>query len=146
MRACCVSAKECLLLDRLDVGDYLCPATLVAGVWSIETEALDDIAIALGEFGCDCLWFANNGKSEIYCSSADWLERNLLRRVETCFPVIEPELAQRVFTEELEYYLRDNCQSWMLNADGSYRKVIQAESEPAFCAQARLLSDLSRKR
>ena len=91
-------------------------------------------------------WFANNGKSEIYCSSADWLERNLLRRVETCFPVIEPELAQRVFTEELEYYLRDNCQSWMLNADGSYRKVIQAESEPAFCAQARLLSDLSRKR
>jgi len=91
-------------------------------------------------------WFANNGKSEIYCSSADWLERNLLRRVETCFPVIEPELAQRVFTEELEYYLRDNCQSWMLNADGSYRKVIQAMSEPAFCAQARLLTDLCRKR
>jgi polyphosphate kinase len=91
-------------------------------------------------------WFANNGKSEIYCSSADWLERNLLRRVETCFPVIEPELAQRVFTEELEYYLRDNCQSWMLNADGSYRKIVRAESEPVFCAQARLLSELCRKR
>ncbi|WP_297799190.1 polyphosphate kinase 1 [Arenimonas sp. GDDSR-1] len=91
-------------------------------------------------------WFGNNGKPEIYCSSADWLERNLLRRVETCFPVLEPELAQRVFTEELEYYRRDNCQSWMLNADGSYSKIVRSDDEPVFCAQAQLLSELCRKR
>jgi polyphosphate kinase len=91
-------------------------------------------------------WFGNNGKPEIYCSSADWLERNLLRRVETCFPVLDPEHARRVFTEELEYYLRDNCQSWMLNADGSYRKIVPQDSEAVFCAQARLLSELCRKR
>ena len=41
-------------------------------------------------------WFANAGDPELYCSSADWMERNLLRRVETCFPIIDPELAARV--------------------------------------------------
>ena len=41
-------------------------------------------------------WFANDGEPELFCSSADWLERNLLRRVETCFPVLDPDLAERV--------------------------------------------------
>ena len=91
-------------------------------------------------------WFGNNGKSEIYCSSADWLERNLLRRVETCFPVLEPELAARVFKEELEYYLRDNAQAWRLLADGSYEKIAPADGEAPFSAQAHLLAKLCRKR
>lgn len=91
-------------------------------------------------------WFGNNGKSEIYCSSADWLERNLLRRVETCFPVLEPELAARVFKEELEYYLRDNAQAWRLLSDGSYEKIAPADGEPPFSAQAHLLAKLCRKR
>ncbi len=91
-------------------------------------------------------WFGNNGKSEIYCSSADWLERNLLRRVETCFPVLEPELAARVFKEELEYYLRDNAQAWRLLADGSYQKIAPADGEAPFSAQAHLLAKLCRKR
>ncbi len=91
-------------------------------------------------------WFGNNGKSEIYCSSADWLERNLLRRVETCFPVLEPELAARVFKEELEYYLRDNAQAWRLLSDGSYEKIAPADGEAPFSAQAHLLAKLCRKR
>ncbi|HWR95388.1 MAG TPA: polyphosphate kinase 1 [Arenimonas sp.] len=91
-------------------------------------------------------WFGNNGKSEIFCSSADWLERNLLRRVETCFPILDPELAERVFKEELEYYLRDNSQSWRLGPDGQYTKILPAEGEPTFSAQAHLLNRLCRKR
>jgi len=91
-------------------------------------------------------WFGNNGKSEIYCSSADWLERNLLRRVETCFPVLEPELAQRVFIEELQYCLKDNVQSWQLGADGKYTKNAPQEGHAPFSAQAHLLSTLCRKR
>jgi len=91
-------------------------------------------------------WFGNNGKSEIDCSSADWLERNLLRRVETCFPVLEPELAARVFKEELEYYLRDNAQAWRLLSDGSYEKIAPVDGEPPFSAQAHLLAKLCRKR
>lgn len=91
-------------------------------------------------------WFGNNGKAEIYCSSADWMERNLLRRVETCFPILDPELAHRVFREELQYYLKDNCQSWQLDADGQYNKIHSSEDEPAFSAQDHLLSLLCRKR
>jgi polyphosphate kinase len=91
-------------------------------------------------------WFGNNGKSEIYCSSADWMERNLLRRVETCFPILDHELAQRVFREELQYYLKDNCQSWQLDADGQYNKINASEGETAFSAQDHLLSLLCRKR
>ncbi len=61
-------------------------------------------------------WFGNGGKPETFCSSADWMERNLLRRIETCFPILDPELAQRVFDEELANYLRDNQQAWRLHA------------------------------
>ncbi len=91
-------------------------------------------------------WFSNNGKSEIFCSSADWLERNLLRRVETCFPILQAPLAARVFEEELAFYLRDNSQSWQLEADGQYTKISPSDTEPLFSAQASLLSSLCRKR
>jgi polyphosphate kinase len=91
-------------------------------------------------------WFSNNGKSEIFCSSADWLERNLLRRVETCFPILQANLAARVFEEELAFYLRDNSQSWQLQADGQYTKITATDDEPLFSAQAFLLNSLCRKR
>ncbi|MGH8041392.1 MAG: polyphosphate kinase 1, partial [Rudaea sp.] len=42
-------------------------------------------------------WFANGGKAQLYCASADWMERNLLRRIEVCFPILDAELAQRVY-------------------------------------------------
>nr|MBP6535089.1 RNA degradosome polyphosphate kinase [Arenimonas sp.] len=76
----------------------------------------------------------------------DWLERNLLRRVETCFPVLEPELAERVFIEELQYCLKDNVQSWQLAADGKYTKNAPQEGQAPFSAQAYLMSTLCRKR
>src|SRR5690606_38417040 len=53
-------------------------------------------------------WFGNDGRPELFCASADWLERNLLRRVESCFPILDPALAQRVFDEALANYLDDN--------------------------------------
>jgi polyphosphate kinase len=91
-------------------------------------------------------WFGNNGKSEIYCSSADWLERNLLRRVETCFPILDKELAARVFHEELECYLKDNSQAWQLSSDGTYQNILLDENQTAFSAQRYLLNTLCRKR
>jgi len=68
-------------------------------------------------------WFANGGQPELFASSADWMERNLLRRIETCFPILDPLLAERVYVEELETYLRDNTQAWELQSDGSYRRL-----------------------
>jgi polyphosphate kinase len=91
-------------------------------------------------------WFGNGGSPEIYCSSADWLERNLMRRVETCFPILDPALAERVYTEELDSCLRDNTQAWQLSADGSYRRIIREQGTPAHSAQAALMAKLCRKR
>ena len=88
-------------------------------------------------------WFANGGTPEIFCSSADWMERNLLRRVETCFPILDPELATRVFDEELANYLRDNQQAWELHADGSYTRV-EPGDEPPFSAQGALMARYAR--
>jgi polyphosphate kinase len=72
-------------------------------------------------------WFENGGSEAIYGSSADWMERNMFFRVETCFPVTDPDLARRLKQDTLLVYLADNRQSWELQADGGYR---QNSSEP----------------
>lgn len=85
-------------------------------------------------------WFGNDGEPELYCASADWLERNLLHRVETCFPILDEDLAERVFKEALQNYLDDNTNAWVLDADGEYRKLSPAEGEAPHSAQATLLA------
>jgi polyphosphate kinase len=77
----------------------------------------------------------------VFLSSADWMDRNLLQRVETCFPVDHKDLRKRVL-REVGYYLEDNTQAWELAADGSYRHVIPAEGEEARSAQLRLFQEL----
>ncbi|MBS0462109.1 MAG: polyphosphate kinase 1 [Proteobacteria bacterium] len=85
-------------------------------------------------------WFGNDGTPEIWCSSADWMDRNLLRRVETCFPILEKDLATRVYAEALDAYLRDDSQAWELHADGSYTRVQAPTGQTPYCAQADLLA------
>lgn len=67
--------------------------------------------------------FENGGHSVVYCSSADWMGRNMFFRVETCFPITDPVLAKRVRQDALLTYLADNRQSWQLQADGAYRQL-----------------------
>lgn len=85
-------------------------------------------------------YFGNDGKPELYLASADWMERNFFRRVETCFPLEAKDARDRV-VRDLEYYLRDNTQAWLLQPDGSYRRVEPAEGEEAFSAQQALLAE-----
>jgi polyphosphate kinase len=87
-------------------------------------------------------WFQNDSTPEIYCSSADWMERNLLRRIETCFPILDPVLARRVYDESLANYLADNTQAWVLEADGSYTRLTPG-TEPAHSAQQTLLAQFT---
>ncbi|HRO26956.1 MAG TPA: polyphosphate kinase 1, partial [Luteimonas sp.] len=87
-------------------------------------------------------WFGNDGQSELFCSSADWLERNLLRRVETCFPILDPELAARVKEEALDNYLADNLNAWELQADGEYRKLVPEGDAMPHSAQNYLLAKI----
>ena len=87
-------------------------------------------------------WFANDDAPETWCSSADWMDRNLLRRVETCFPIVRVELAERVQAEELDNYLRDNTQAWTLGEDGNYTQLQPQAGDTAFSAQGALLAKL----
>jgi polyphosphate kinase len=67
------------------------------------------------------LYFHNGGSEEIYLSSADWMPRNLERRVELMFPVEQNNLRTRV-KEMLEIYFRDNQNAHVLQKDGRYRR------------------------
>jgi len=87
-------------------------------------------------------WFGNNGAPELYCASADWLERNLLRRVETCFPILDSDLARRIYREVLQNYLDDNLNAWELQEDGRYSKCEPAPGHPPHSAQQALMEGL----
>lgn len=87
-------------------------------------------------------YFLAGGNHKIYGSSADWMERNLLHRVEICFPIDNEEWKTRML-EELELYLSDNCHSWLLQPDGSYIKSEPAEGEERIHAQQVLLTRLA---
>lgn len=87
-------------------------------------------------------WFANNGTPELFCASADWLERNLLRRVEICFPILNPDLAKRIYSDVLQSYLDDNLNAWELGSDGVYRKLLPETDHAPYSAQVALLESL----
>ena len=82
--------------------------------------------------------FENAGEREIYCGSADWMDRNLFRRVEVAFPLEARALRERVGAE-LELYLADDTQAWRLHADGLYRRVEGSGGAAGVCAQTQLL-------
>jgi polyphosphate kinase len=87
-------------------------------------------------------WFLNGGREELYCASADWMDRNFFRRVEVAFPIEDRQLRARVVKEALENYLADNTQAWVLRSDGSYERLTPGEAPP-HAAQLALLKELA---
>ncbi|MCG3201845.1 MAG: Polyphosphate kinase [Gammaproteobacteria bacterium] len=83
-------------------------------------------------------YFFNGGEPLVFLSSADWMERNLYKRVEICFPVEDKRLLARVVEESLHNYLSDNTQAWVLNADGSYRRLTSGAHKQRSAQQALL--------
>lgn len=86
-------------------------------------------------------YFGNQGEPEVYCASADWMERNMLNRVETGFPLYG-KFADRV-KQDLDLYLADNSHSWELHSDGSYTLNQPEEGEELISAQDALLSEFA---
>ncbi len=86
-------------------------------------------------------YFENGGQGELYCSSADWMERNFFRRVEVAFPVLRPSHRARIL-RDLETYLWDNTQAWLLDREGAYRRCTPG-NEPVVVAQQELLDTYS---
>ncbi|ATO18329.1 polyphosphate kinase 1 [Acinetobacter sp. LoGeW2-3] len=87
-------------------------------------------------------YFSNNGNSRIYCSSADWMDRNLFNRVEACFPIEDEALKKRIYQQGLLNYLKDNQQAWLLQSDGTWIRAQPAEGEQPHNAQRVLLETI----
>jgi polyphosphate kinase len=88
-------------------------------------------------------YFQNDGDERVFLSSADWMDRNFFRRIETAFPVLNPKLKKRVIAEGLKPYLRDNVQAWEMQSDGSFRRRAPRRAQP-YCAQKELLEQYAR--
>lgn len=85
-------------------------------------------------------WFLAGGESKVYLASADFMQRNLYRRVETCFPISDPAQKTRVIEEGLRCYLNDTTGAWALRSDGTYTPVGPAKGETAVDTQADLMA------
>ena len=86
-------------------------------------------------------YFYNDGNPDIYCASADWMERNFFRRIEVCFPIERKQHRDRI-VEDLETYLADNEHAWVLKADGRYERASSVDV-PGVSAQQVLLQRYS---
>lgn len=89
---------------------------------------------------CRIFYFENDGSGEIYCGSADWMPRNLDRRVEIMFPIEEAELKAQI-KHILEVQLNDNTKSQIKERDGSYVRIdrrgkVPVHSQEVFCKTA----------
>ncbi|HEY1187375.1 MAG TPA: polyphosphate kinase 1 [Gemmata sp.] len=87
-------------------------------------------------------YFENGGSPEVYVGSADWMDRNLSRRVEVVFPIEQPDLKQRVI-DVLRTTLADTAKARELLPDGRYRRAAPAEGQPAVRSQLRFLEQVN---
>ncbi len=104
---------------QLNVRGICCLRPGVAGVSeNIEVRSIVDRYLEHARI----FYFRNGGHEEVYLSSADWMHRNLDRRLEILFPVVAPPLQRRLI-EILRIYFADNVKAWELLPDGTYRRV-----------------------
>ncbi|MBX9816715.1 MAG: polyphosphate kinase 1 [Burkholderiaceae bacterium] len=89
-------------------------------------------------------YFRQDEVEDLYLSSADWMNRNMVRRVELAWPVTDPALRQRIVDECLVAYLHDGVDAWDLGADGRYQRVPHMPHVPAHGAQAALMARYAR--
>jgi polyphosphate kinase len=86
-------------------------------------------------------YFRDGGKEAVWLASADWMHRNLYRRVEIAFPVLDRKLKRRVIDDGLREHLADNASAWIMGQDGEYTRL-KPRSRPRRVSQLRLLQKL----
>ncbi|MFL5420627.1 MAG: polyphosphate kinase 1, partial [Myxococcales bacterium] len=87
------------------------------------------------------IWhFEAGGKREMFLASADWMQRNFVRRVEIAFPVDDPAIRDRIFDEILAISLADNVKARILRADGTYERAPVAPGAPTVRSQERFMA------
>ena len=86
-------------------------------------------------------YFRNGGEEEFYCSSADWMDRNMFRRNESCFEIRQKAMREQI-RHDLDLFLADNCQAWVLDGAGRYTRQTPGDS-PRISAQETFLDELA---
>jgi polyphosphate kinase len=84
-------------------------------------------------------YFRTGEKEDLYLSSADWMNRNMMRRIEIAWPVLDKSLRQRIIDECLVAYLCDNTDAWELQIDGNYQRKQPSHAQPLLSAQIELM-------
>ena len=90
-------------------------------------------------------YFRTGEKEHLYLSSADWMNRNMMRRIEIAWPVLNKTLRQRIIDECLVAYLYDNTDAWDLQIDGSYQRQQPLDAQPLLSAQIELMNKYQQK-
>jgi polyphosphate kinase len=85
-------------------------------------------------------YFRAGDHEELYLSSADWMNRNMLRRIELAWPVSEPAARQRIIDECLVPYLLDDTDAWVQKPDGHYERLMGLPGQGTRSAQAALMA------
>jgi polyphosphate kinase len=88
-------------------------------------------------------YFLNGGEEDIYIGSADWMQRNLDRRVELLAPIMDPKLRKHLKEEVLDVSLRDNVKTRRLLPDGSYERVRVSEGDERMDSQSYFINHYS---
>ena len=78
-------------------------------------------------------FFRNNGKNDLFLSSADWMDRNFFRRVEIAFPIFNEKLKKRIFDEGLQMHFAENAINWRMSSDGSYQLRKSSSNQTISC-------------
>ena len=82
--------------------------------------------------------FENAGEPELYLSSADWMPRNLDRRVELLFPIRDERIQERIL-RIMALQKRDTAKAWLLDSSGGYERISPPDGEECFNSQEALL-------
>ncbi|MBU6368974.1 MAG: polyphosphate kinase 1, partial [Burkholderiales bacterium] len=90
-------------------------------------------------------YFRTGDKEHLYLSSADWMNRNMMRRIEIAWPVLDKALRQRIIDECLVAYLFDNTDAWELQVDGSYVRKQPLQTQSHLSAQIELMKKYQQK-
>jgi polyphosphate kinase len=140
VRALMRAAHQGVSIDLIVRGACTLPAQVAGATDNIRVRSI------IGRFleHSRVFYFSVGDVEELYLSSADWMNRNMVRRVELAWPVTDPLQRQRIVDECLVAYLHDNVDAWELRADGRYYRTETGAINQARGAQAALMQRYGR--
>jgi polyphosphate kinase len=136
IRALMAASRQGVKIDLIVRGACMLPAQVAGQTENIRVRSI------IGRFleHTRVFYFREGENEDLYLSSADWMNRNMLRRIELAWPVLDPQLRQRIIDECLVAGLHDSLGSWELLADGRYERVHPPAGRPVLSVQNALMA------